>query len=88
MSRKSKFTLEIKLAAVKRIVKHHENLKPIARELGCEPKILRLWRNLYILHGEKGLEVVRKQYSGVFKLKAVRGKMFLTSHGKEFFLSW
>lgn len=71
MERKSKFTLEIKLAAVKRILKNHENLKPIAKELGCEPQVLRLWRNLYALHGKKGLVVIRKQYSGEFKLKAV-----------------
>lgn len=61
-----KFTFEIKLKAVKRIVLNHECLKPIARELGCTPGKLRLWRNIYLIHGPAGLWIENRSYSSEF----------------------
>ncbi|MBB3114809.1 transposase-like protein [Paenibacillus phyllosphaerae] len=64
----SKFNLELKMEAIQRYLSGAEGGKSIARALGVNHEVLRMWIKQYEAHGEKAFEKTYTTYSIPFKL--------------------
>lgn len=74
MSRKSKYTKEFKLKAVKRVLNDHQSVHRVSDDLGIHKSDLHKWVAYYQKYGISGLRSIKTntRYSGDFKLEVVR----------------
>lgn len=81
MSRKSKFSAEEKLAAIKLCLTGGKNNSQVAKIYGVTKSTIRLWRKQYLYNGIQGLESIKRNqiYSKEFKLQLV--KKYLSGEG-------
>ena len=64
----AKFTAEEKLQAVLRYLKGKESFREIAKSLGADDKIIRVWMKQYEYHGVEAFIKRYTNYSAQFKL--------------------
>jgi len=64
----SKFNLDMKMEAIHRYLSGNEGVKSIARTLGINHEVLRMWIKQYEYHGTKAFEKTYTAYSIPFKL--------------------
>lgn len=64
----SKYTVEVKLQAVKRYLTGHESYKTIAESIGTAKSLIITWVKLFEAQGEKGFKKGYTSYSVGFKL--------------------
>ena len=64
----AKFTAEEKLQAVLRYLEGKESFREIAKSLGADDKIIRVWMKQYEYHGVKAFIKRYTNYSAQFKL--------------------
>ena len=64
----AKFTAEEKLQAVLRYLKDKESFREIAKSLGADDKIIRVWMKQYEYHGVEAFIKRYTNYSAQFKL--------------------
>ncbi|QPH40002.1 helix-turn-helix domain-containing protein [Pedobacter endophyticus] len=72
MSRKIKYSLELKLLLVKQAIKGEGSVRAIAKENQLDHTILDRWVSFYKVYGIEGLRLPARQYDGEFKLKAIQ----------------
>ncbi|MCM3274508.1 transposase, partial [Paenibacillus elgii] len=64
----SKFNLDVKMEAIDRYLSGNEGVKSIAKALGINHEILRMWIKQYEYHGAKAFEKSYTAYSITYKL--------------------
>jgi len=74
MSRKNKYSLEIKLSAVEKVLEQQISVMKIANEIGVAKSQLQRWLRYYKRYGEEGLKPKSNHYTGDFKLKLIKTK--------------
>ncbi len=66
-----KYNYETKLRSVLLVLKSGYSTHEVARMIGSEHKHIRRWAAHYEAHGEEGLRIKRRSYSGDFKLSVI-----------------
>ena len=93
MSRRSKFTVEEKLAIVEQYRQRHRSQRDILREYGVDHEDLERWRRRYEAHGVAGLEDLRKNtyYPQEIRVRAVQecleGRKSMKAIAREYEIS-
>lgn len=64
----SKFNLDLKIEAIHQYLSGNEGIKSIAKSLGINHEILRMWIKQYEYHGLKAFEKTYTAYSLTYKL--------------------
>jgi transposase len=64
----SKFNMNLKIEAIHRYLSGNEGVKSIAKALGINHEVLRMWIKQYEHHGEKAFEKSYTAYSIPYKL--------------------
>jgi len=64
----SKFNLDLKIEAIHQYLSRNEGIKSIAKSLGINHEILRMWIKQYEYHGLKAFEKTYTAYSLTYKL--------------------
>lgn len=77
----SKYTLEVKLQAVKRYLTGNESYQTIAESIGVAKSQVITWLKLFEVQGEKGFKKCYTSYSSEFKLDVLN---FMNETGTSF----
>lgn len=77
----SKYTLEVKLQAVKRYLTGNESYQTIAESIGVAKSQVITWVKLFEVQGEKGFKKCYTSYSSEFKLHVLN---FMNETGTSF----
>lgn len=77
----SKYTLEVKLQAVKRYITGNESYQTIAESIGVAKSQVITWVKLFEVQGEKGFKKCYTSYSSEFKLDVLN---FMNETGTSF----
>ena len=77
----SKYTLEVKLQAVKRYLTRNESYQTIAESIGVAKSQVITWVKLFEVQGEKGFKKGYTSYSSGFKLDVLN---FMNETGTSF----
>lgn len=77
----SKYTLEVKLQAVKRYLTGNESYQTIAESIGVAKSQVITWVKLFEVQGEKGFKKCYTSYSSEFKLDVLN---FMNETGTSF----
>ncbi|WP_113074395.1 transposase [Petrotoga sp. 9PW.55.5.1] len=74
MSRKGKYSKEIKIKACEDYIAGKGSFESIAKSIGCDESNLRSWYYRYIKHGEKVFDSKKrnKSYRKEFKISVVK----------------
>ena len=68
---KIKYSYEDKLNAVLRIIDDGMSTRESARILGTSPSNVRMWKQLFLVHGPDALKYKRTNYDGTFKVAVI-----------------
>lgn len=72
MSRKIKYSLELKLLLVKQAIRGEGSVRAIAKENQLNHTLLDKWVSFYKAYGIEGLQLQPRKYDGDFKLKVLQ----------------
>ena len=67
MSRRTKYSYELRKDILRQYIEEQRSLSSLSNEYAVDVSIIRKWRDMYLCNGDKGIKPINNKYSGKFK---------------------